>query len=215
MSESEIEKSDTPVPKKKLFGYFAAAYIGAAALLVAAVLPAEYGIDPLGIGKLTGISKLAEDREATNVVVDTGTESVDGVAHIRETPFKTKTLRIDIADFGSVEHKLLMSKGDTVVFSWQVEGETSDGGVYFDMHGHPSSENKADFPEGFAQSYQTGELPSQSGGFAAPFDGYHGWYLLNIEARDITVVIELSGYWEKDIELYREVNGEILTLVEY
>ena len=41
-----------------------ALFIGAT-LLVSAVLPAEYGIDPLGIGKATGFSKLYVAEEST------------------------------------------------------------------------------------------------------------------------------------------------------
>ena len=55
---NKTDKDEAPISKKKLLTYFALAYLGAAALLVAAVLPAEYGIDPLGIGKVTGINKL-------------------------------------------------------------------------------------------------------------------------------------------------------------
>ena len=58
----KTDKDETPISRKKLFTYFAAAYLGAAALLVAAVLPAEYGIDPLGIGKLTGINSSMHKR---------------------------------------------------------------------------------------------------------------------------------------------------------
>ena len=47
---AKLVKDDKQVSKKKLLIYFAIAYLSAAALLVAAVLPAEYGIDPFGIG---------------------------------------------------------------------------------------------------------------------------------------------------------------------
>lgn len=63
---TKTDKDEKQISKKKLIMYFAMAYLGAAALLVAAVLPAEYGIDPLGIGKLTGITKLNEQK-ALNV----------------------------------------------------------------------------------------------------------------------------------------------------
>ena len=36
------------------------ATLGAVVLLVMVVLPAEYGIDPTGFGRLTGISKLSD-----------------------------------------------------------------------------------------------------------------------------------------------------------
>ena len=44
--------------KKSIIKQVIYALIIGAVLLVSAVLPAEYGIDPLGIGKATGFSKL-------------------------------------------------------------------------------------------------------------------------------------------------------------
>ena len=40
------------------------AALGAVILLVMVVLPAEYGIDPTGFGRLTSISKLSESAPA-------------------------------------------------------------------------------------------------------------------------------------------------------
>ena len=122
-------KDDKQISKKKLLTYFGIAYLSAAALLVAAVLPAEYGIDPFGIGKLTGINKLNE-KKAQNVegVLSTRDEITEGIGFAQDKPFKTETLRIDLEDIGELEHKLIMKKGETIVFSWEVEGETPNKG---------------------------------------------------------------------------------------
>ena len=58
-------------------------------------------------------------------------------------------------------------------------------------------------------------IRDRHGSLTAPFDGYFGWYFLNIEERAITINIEVSGYWDKDIELYRAVNGEVTNKVDY
>ena len=212
---SKPDNDDKQISKKKLLTYFGIAYLSAAALLVAAVLPAEYGIDPFGIGKLTGINKLNE-KKAQNVegVLSTRDEITDGIAFAQGKPFKTKTIRIDMEDLGELEHKLVMKQGETIVFSWEVEGDTPNGGVYFDLHGHPPTANTK-FPQGFAQSFIKGEQSSGHGAFTAPFDGYFGWFFLNIEERPIVINIEVSGYWDKDIELYRAVNGNVINKVEY
>ena len=213
-----IDKTDrdaAPISKKKLLTYFGLAYLGAAALLIAAVLPAEYGIDPLGIGKITGINKLnAQKTLNAENVLSSRDEITEGIGFAQDKPFKTETLRIDLEDIGELEHKLIMKKGETIVFSWEVEGETPNKGVYFDFHGHPPTANTK-FPQGFAQSFIKGERPSGHGSLTAPFDGYFGWYFLNIEERAITINIEVSGYWDKDIELYRAVNGEVTNKVDY
>ena len=212
---SKPDNDDKQISKKKLLTYFGIAYLSAAALLVAAVLPAEYGIDPFGIGKLTGINNLNE-KKAQNVesVLLTRDEITEGIGFAQDKPFKTETLRIDLEDIGELEHKLIMKKGETIVFSWEVEGETPNKGVYFDFHGHPPTANTK-FPQGSAQSFIKGEQPSGHGSLTAPFDGYFGWYFLNIEERPIAINIEVSGFWDKDIELYRAVNGEVTNKVDY
>ena len=214
---AEVKKP--PMSKKKLLTYFGAAYLGAGILLVAAVLPAEYGIDPFGIGKATGISKLSGaglDTDVKKAAIEAAlVPAPDGSYFERPNELKKKTLKIKIEDLGEVEHKLLMEEGDTVVFNWTVTDGPLEEGVYFDFHGHPASIDKDDFPENFVQSYKTGEGLSGGGGFTAPFSGYHGLYLMNLEYGAIEVEWEISGYWDKDIELYRVVNGEVVTQVDY
>ncbi len=225
--DAQAGVSETKKPsmsKKKLLTYFGAAYLGAGILLVAAVLPAEYGIDPFGIGKATGISKLSgagADTEAKKAAIEAAlVPAPEGSYFEQPDGLKKQTLNIKIEDLGEVEHKLYMEEGDTVVFNWEViDGPKEDGvlkeGVYFDFHGHPASIDKDDFPENFVQSYKTGEGLSDGGGFTAPFSGYHGLYLMNLEYGAIEVEWEISGYWDKDIELYRVVNGEVVTQVDY
>lgn len=133
---------------------------------------------------------------------------------VQDKPFRTETVRIELEDLGELEHKLIMKQGETIVFSWHVEGDTSNGGVYFDFHGHPPTANTK-FPQGFAQSYIKGEQPSGNGALTAPFDGYFGWFFLNVEERPIVINVEVSGFWDKDIELYRAVNGEVINKVDY
>ena len=98
---NKTDKDETPISKKKLLSYFALAYLGAAALLVAAVLPAEYGIDPLGIGKVTGINKLnAQKSLNAENVLSSRDEITEGIAFAQDKPFKTETLRVDLEDIG-------------------------------------------------------------------------------------------------------------------
>ena len=141
-------------------------------------------------------------------------EITEGIAFSQGKPFKTQTIRIALEDLGELEHKLIMKKGETIVFSWEVEGETPNKGVYFDFHGHPPTANTT-FPPGFAQSFIKGEQSSGHGSLTAPFDGYFGWFFLNIEERPIVIDIEVSGFWDKDIELYRAVNGDVKNKVDY
>ena len=60
MSEETYTVTVQPPSKTRIAKATVAALIIAAALLVTAVLPAEYGIDPLGTGKLLRLTDLAK-----------------------------------------------------------------------------------------------------------------------------------------------------------
>ena len=68
---------DRPLPEdlpstKQLLLSTLIAFIAAGVVLIATVLPAEYGIDPTGVGKILGLQKMGEikvqlENKATNV----------------------------------------------------------------------------------------------------------------------------------------------------
>lgn len=203
--------------------------IGAVILLVAVVLPAEYGVDPTGIGRLTGISALSETTPAAgrdfgqamefniaeyDLTAERIEQSIQGLIKLEDSPFRTETIDLKIEDFGEIEHKFIMPADTTFVYSWEVL-EAKGEGVYFEFHGHPSSADAPNYPPEFEQAYSKGEGTSQSGTFTAPFPGYHGWYLMNLEEGPITVRLKVSGYWQEHKEMYRAVDGKVLKAVEF
>lgn len=218
------DKKSWSIGKKLSF-----AALGAAVLLVLVVLPAEYGIDPTGFGRLTSIGKLSESTPAAgqdfgqtmefniaeyDVSAEKIEESIQGLISLEETPFMTETIDLKIEDFGEMEHKFIMPADTTFVYSWEVLGAKGDG-VYFEFHGHPSTADAPNYPEGFEQAYSKGEGISQSGSFTTPFPGYHGWYLMNLEEGEITVRLKVSGYWTEHKEMYRAVDGKVIKTVEF
>lgn len=193
-------------------------------LLVVAVLPAEHGIDPTGLGAKLSLTALAEappvsaqpewdlsfnigDYDPTADLINT---SVQGLIHLEDKPFHNEIIEIEIEDFGEVEHKFVMPADTTFVFSWEVL-EAKGGGVFYEFHGHPSSVDAVNYPEGFEMAYAKGEGLSQSGSFTAPFAGYHGFYFMNIEEGPITLRLKIAGYWDESKEMYRAINGEVVT----
>ncbi len=97
------------------------------------------------------------------------------------------TVKIPIGPDGELEYKLRMKAGETVVYSWKVDR----GSVYYDLHGQP--ENNPDK----AQRYkEVQEATSANGSLVAPFDGIHGWYLLNLTAEPLTVTLHVAGFYE-------------------
>ena len=203
--------------------------LGAAILLITVVLPAEYGIDPTGFGRLTSISRLSESARSAgvdfgqtmefniadyDVTAERIEQSIQGLIKLEEAPFRTETIDLTIDDFGEIEHKFIMPADSTLVYSWEVLQGKGDG-VYFEFHGHPSSADAPDYPEGFEQAYSKGEGHSQSGSFTTPFPGYHGWYFMNLEEGAITVRLKVSGYWQEHKEMYRAIDGKVIHTVEF
>lgn len=205
-----------------------AAAVGGGTLLVVVVLPAEYGIDPTGLGNTLGLTAMAleatagapfdgvlefniGDYDPTAERIDM---SVQGLIHQEDAPFQTEVINIVIEDFGELEYKFIMPADTTFVYSWEVLDAVGDG-VYYDFHGHPSSADAANYPDGFEMAYARGEGTTQHGSFTAPFPGYHGFYFMNIEEGPITVRLTVSGYWDQHLEMYRAVSGEVQTNVEF
>jgi hypothetical protein len=161
----------------------------AVVVLTVAVLPAEYGVDPLGVGKALGLSKLysaeAEPEVESTAAVST---SVRDPVSRREVAYKTEERSIVLAPNKGAEIKAVMQEGDAFVFNWK-----SDSPVNFDMHGEPFGAKDNEFT-----SYWKDVLKSEShGAFTAPFGGTHGWYWRNRGAEPITVTVTVSGYFEK------------------
>jgi hypothetical protein len=216
--------------KRRLGLKLAAATVGAGAVLTFFVLPAEYGIDPTGVGKAMGITALsgfatpaaAQDFGQTlafnvenyDVDAEVINQSIRGLLNLQDAPFKSETFTIDIEDLGEVEHKFIMKQDETLLYSWRIL-KASGQGVYYDFHGHPSSADAPNYPDGFEQAYSKGEGKAQSGAFTAPFPGYHGFYFMNLEEGPIQIELTVSGYFDTHKEMYRAVEGQVINKVDF
>lgn len=194
----------------------------AAAIVVTVlfVLPAEYGIDPTGVGArlglldLGGIDRAQSDDEdqvdAPRMIPGTYPGIPDefdmyepevlgepfSATHV--TAFRTETLTINLDLGEEVEYKAIMRQGDAIVYSWKVNG----GVVYTDFHADPG-EDAEGYPEGYFIRYRESETGSSSGSIVAPFDGNHGWYWLNIQDNAIEITLQIHGFYESVSEVYR------------
>ena len=196
----------------------AIALAAAAAATVLFVLPAEYGIDPTGVGARLGLMNLAavedhDDDEATRTVVGTYPSLPDADAFdyfepevfgepfskAQQSPFREDTFTIELDVSEQVEYKAVMKRGDTIVFAWSVDAAT----VYTDFHADPG-EDAEGYPEGYFIRYSESEDAQNSGSLVAPFAGNHGWYWLNIEEKPVTISLRVAGYYERIDELFRE-----------
>ena len=205
--------------------------VAAAALLVAFVLPAEYGVDPTGVGELTGVKTLSKatapakagtdfgqsmsfNIEKYDLEAETINQSIQGLLTLQDKVFKSETIMIDLDDFGEMEHKFIMKEGSSLNYSWKVLNAKGDG-VFAEFHGHPSTKDAPNYPEGFEQAYSKDEGTTQSGTFTAPFPGYHGWFFMNLEEGPIKIEVTVSGYYEEHKEMHRAVDGVVTNKVEF
>ena len=197
--------------KKQLIKYLIISILIGGIVLVTAILPAEYNIDPLGAGELFGFSKLyaqpnAEEFEIQNVPLNfkklTIEESGSGpdvpipVEVNSPPPAEQYSIREDIditvvvpAGKG-IEYKFKMLKYGSTKYEWSTDGSI----LYSDMHGELLLENPPE--EEFFESYAEAYSNNMTGTLIAPFEGIHGWYFRNKNNEDVIVNIKLKGQYE-------------------
>jgi hypothetical protein len=168
--------------------------LGLGALIVfGAVLPVEFNRDPLGLGKLTGLSRLWAPAE-TEV-------AASAAARAREyaTPFRTDVIEIPLGGFlegverSELEYKVRMAKDATLIYAWEVEGAADARDFHFDQHGHTTP---APGQPMVVSTWRQGFGLKQQGALTAPFDGIQGWQFSNSSEQPVVVRLRLSGFYD-------------------
>lgn len=186
----------------KLLRSTAVALLVAVVLLVTTVLPAEYGIDPTGIGRTLGLTQvgeikasLAAEATASNAQAAPPMEATAPVAQSEASVAETApagqqdTMTVNLKPGQSAEIKLAMRKDARVDYEWSTVG----GAVNYDTHGDPVGA-----PKNFYHGYGKGKNEtSQTGELQAAFDGTHGWFWRNRSQQEVTITLTTSGDYEK------------------
>ena len=160
--------------------------------LFVAVLPAEYGIDPLGIGQKLGLTALADTEASTTT--GTALEPMRiGANTAQRGPLANDTFMVELRPFEGMEYKYRLEEGGGLVYSW-----TATDAVAYDFHGEPDGA-----PRGYAESYDQGDGRSAEGVFVAPSPGIHGWFWENRGPARVTVTLTSSGFYSSSTE-YRD-----------
>lgn len=164
-------------------------------VLVTTVLPAEYGIDPLGTGRALGLNALAEAGGEDDAVADGQVrEAVRAGAHTTATlPLAHDEFTVVLRPYEGVEYKYRAEQGASLVYSW-----TATSPVEYDFHGEPDGA-----PARYSESYGKGEAAAATGTFVAPTPGVHGWFWENPGASRITITLRTSGFYTSSTE-YRD-----------
>ena len=180
------------------------AIVVAGVLLVTVVMPAEYAVDPTGIGRLLGLTQMGEIKNqlaeeaaldeassaATPPAAPTLDASTPAAAAVAAEPTPTTadrsdTMEVTLAPGEGAEIKVRALTGAKIEFAWTVEG----GHVNFDTHGDPVPK-----PRGFYHGYGKGKASrGESGNLVAAFDGLHGWFWRNRSEQTVKVLLQVSG----------------------
>lgn len=187
-------------------------------ILLTAVLPAEYGFDPTGAGRILGLTQMgeikrelaleAEDdhktpeqssslwRPVLNLLIPNAyaqtTDNGNNVGSEDNVSGDQSNwndeLAITLAPGEAAEIKLVMKDGDSAEYVWTAEG----GRINFDLHAHGG---------GQSASYEKGRgKTSGEGVINAAFDGNHGWFWRNRDKKDVTITIKLRGDYSELIQ---------------
>lgn len=177
-------------------------------ITIVAVLPAEYGKDYTGLGKVFGFTKLHQEddsieetvavrptfKELTLKNVGSGPEvsmPIEGKnpAPAKQYESRNDSIKITVPVGKGIEYKITVLKYGQVKYAWKA----NQGVLFLDMHGDVKS---ADTKSGYFESYTVANSNNMAGSFIAPYEGKHGWYFKNKSKADIEVTINLTGEYQ-------------------
>ena len=198
-----------PVSGRKLGLAVLVALVVAAVVLVTAVLPAEYGIDPLRTGRALGLNNLggieaepaapaaAIPEAAIMPVLEPGqggeAPKVKGALIARPERYNVDSREITLAPKEGMEIKYNMKKGSGLVYSW-----VTSKNVRFEFHGEPDITPPGggdDYFESYDLDYGDGKSEGH-GTFLAPSTGVHGWFWENTSDEPVTLRLVTAGFYD-------------------
>jgi hypothetical protein len=175
------------------------ALIAAVLLLFTVILPAEYGVDVTGAGRVLGLTEMGDIKVELEGELERDAETHSGLSNPsllqRLTRFELVTrasaadlwrdeLTFTLAPGAYKEIKLKLSSGGSVFFNWEGQG----GRVNYDLHAHG---------DGQSVTYEKGRGKTAGAGeFTAAFSGNHGWFWRNRDRTDVMITLQLRGDYE-------------------
>ena len=167
-----------------------AALLVAGLVLVMFILPAEYGVDPLGTGARFGLVELGVTGQQV-AALEAAAAAGDGAEQAaiivaQDGGFVGETVDFIVAAGEGMEYKYRLDQGEALLYAW-----TATGPVNYELHAEPDGA-----PRGYAQTYELGQAASQaSGTLTAPFSGIHGWFWENLSDQEVTVTLTTAGFY--------------------
>jgi hypothetical protein len=192
VEQEDIQQAQAP-STKTIAKATAIALAVAVVILFTAVLPAEYGIDPLGTGKalhLTDLAKATESKVESKPVGARPVAAPAGIYTAQPGIFKTDSEDLSLMPGEGVEIKYHMQKGAGMVYSWKATRN-----VAFEFHGEPDNKPNKDYFESYELDSQVGKAHSY-GSFTAPSTGIHGWFWENKGKKEVQIHLVTAGFYD-------------------
>ena len=214
MDQQNVTQMEVP-SLRKIVAATVAALIVAGVILVTVVLPAEYGIDPLGTGKALGLGDLARATEPAPARGEGGSgrggrggvdrarprargqrrgARVRGAFIAQPGRYQIDSREMTLAPGEGMEIKYDMKKGAGLIFSW-----TASAKLAFEFHGDPdvkpAGKEGTDYFESYELDDKTGKDQSHAT-FVAPSTGIHGWFWENKTDKDVTLKLVSAGFYD-------------------
>jgi hypothetical protein len=194
----------------------AIAFVAAAGILVTIVLPAEYAIDPTGVGRMLKLTEMGEiktqlaEEAARDRLKDSGATGQPALpAPEKRSSLLGSALAALFVSPAHASERLVVAqaagrKDETVITLKPSEGVeykltmkagakvnfswAAEGGVVnYDMHGTPTGGGKE-------KSYKQGRgAAGDEGVLTAEGDGAHGWFWRNRGSKDVTITLKTNG----------------------
>ncbi|EIO4081755.1 transmembrane anchor protein [Vibrio parahaemolyticus] len=203
-------RAELPTTKQLVRSTFIA--LGTAiVLLITVILPAEYALDPTGMGRALGLTEMGEikaqlaqeaEEDQANSAVVAATKTVQNEpvkpepevapqqpevtspkaeVAVAVEPVWKDKIMLSLKAGQGAEVKLVMEKGQIAQFEWVSKG----GPVNYDTHGDGN---------GNSISYEKGRgVPDDQGELEAAFTGNHGWFFRNRNDKTVMVILKTNG----------------------
>lgn len=149
-------------------------------ILLTIVGPAEFGLDPTGLGEKLGLTVLAQPLQQQNiknvVLCPAGEQATDW----------SDIVIITIPAASGLEYKFNLKNNAELSYAWKTDGAE----LYFDFHGEPAGDKT-----GYFKSFKEATKSQSTGVLKVPFAGSHGWYWENKTQSPVRVTLKTKGQY--------------------
>jgi hypothetical protein len=189
--QGQAEMAKVTAPSRRALAKATGIALAAAlVLLFTAVLPAEYGFDPLKTGAALRLTGIAQAGEVKGRAAPTPAPGQAGVYTAQARTYKVDAQDFQLGPGEGVEMKYHMQKGAGLVYAWKANGRLT-----FEFHGEPDQKPNKDYFESYELDDKTGKEASY-GSFTAPSTGIHGWFWQNKGDKDVQFRLTVAGFFD-------------------